>query len=348
MGVDAERYIKNAREIIAGTIGADSKEVYFTSGGTESNNLAIRGYLGANPRKGNHIITTGIEHPSVLEVYKHLSQKGYEVDYIDVDKNGIIDLKQLGELIRDNTALISLVLVNNEIGSVQPIDEIIGIKNTRNRKTAIHIDAVQAYGKIRMPAKKAGIDMMSISSHKIHGPKGVGALFVSKPNKIRPIIFGGGQESLLRSGTENVSGIAGFGLAAEMIYKEIDDNFLRVSNLKERFVKGLNASIEAAAVISDENCSPYIINVSFANLKSEVLLHHLAERNIYVSTGSACSSRKNVHSHVLKAIGLSGKEIEGSVRFSLGSFNTEQDIDNTLLALKEIVPKIQFKTGGRK
>lgn len=347
-GIEAEKLVRKARESIAGTLGVDSKEIYFTSGGTESNNLAIRGFLEANPRKGNHIITTTIEHPSVLEVFKYLAAKGYNVDYIDVDAKGVINLEQLRAKISKETALISMIYVNNEIGAVQPMEEIVRIKNSINRDTAIHLDAVQAYGKLPITPQKMGVDMMSVSSHKIHGPKGVGALYVGKPVKIKPIVFGGGQETLLRSGTENVPGICGFGLAAETIFKNLTQNHEKVAGLRQLFIKKLEEEMEDYRVLSSEESLPYIVNISFANLKSEVLLHHLEEKNIFVSTGSACSSRKNIHSHVLRAIGLEGKYIDGAIRFSFSAWNTENDIEKTVEVLKEIVPKIQIKRGGKR
>lgn len=348
MGIEAEKLIKKARETVAFTLGVESKEIIFTSGGTEANNLAIRGFLEANPRKGKHIITTAIEHPSVLEVYKYLSGAGYSVDYVKVNNEGIIDIDQLASLISKETALISLILVNNEIGSIQPVDEIIKMKNSINRDTVIHVDAVQAYGKIRVLPKKAGIDMLTVSSHKIHGPKGAGALYVDKKLKIKPILYGGGQEALVRSGTENVTGICGFGLAAEMVFKDLEQNYSKVQALKNRFIEKLKAPIEKFKVISPETSIPYILNISFGDLRSEVLLHHLEERNIYVSSGSACSSRKNVHSHVLKALGLSACDIEGAVRISFSGMNKEEEIDIAVEALKEIVPKIQINRGGRR
>ncbi len=347
-GIEAEKLVRKARESIAGTLGADSKEIYFTSGGTESNNLAIRGFLEANPRKGNHVITTTIEHPSVLEVFKYLAAKGYKVDYIDVDAKGVINLEQLRAKISRETALISMIYVNNEIGAVQPMEEVVRIKNSINRDTAIHMDAVQAYGKLLITPQKMGVDMMSVSSHKIHGPKGIGALYVGKPVKIKPIVFGGGQETLLRSGTENVPGICGFGLAAETIFKSLTQNHEKVAGLRQLFIKKLEEEMEDYRVLSSEGSLPYILNISFANLKSEVLLHHLEEKNIFVSTGSACSSRKNIHSHVLRAIGLDGKYIDGAIRFSFSAWNTENDIEKTVEALKEIVPKIQIKRGGKR
>lgn len=348
-GLEAEKHIKSAREAIAKSLGADNQEIYFTSGGTEANNLAILGYLDANPRKGKHIITTKIEHPSVLEVYKLLGSKGYRVDFLDVDSKGIIDLESLKGSISNDTALISVTYVNNEIGTLQPLSDIVDIKNIINRDTAIHVDAIQAYGKIKIVPKKLGIDLMSMSSHKIHGPKGAGALYIRKGIRILPILSGGGQEFSLRSGTENVSGICGFGMAADIIHKNLEENYEKCSKLKSYFIdKLINEFGEAAFVISPEASSPYILNVAFAKIRSEVLLHHLEMKNIFVSTGSACSSRKNVHSHVLKALGLKPDMIEGAVRFSFSAFNTSEDIDETINALKEILPQINIKRGGKK
>ena len=253
----------------------------------------------------------------------------------------------LKEKISDDTALVSVMYVNNEVGSIQPIDEIAKTIKGRNKNTAFHVDAVQAYGKLKLNPKKSGIDLMSISSHKIHGPKGVGALFVRESVKIEPILFGGGQESLLRSGTENVPGICGFGLAAEMIHSKLDENYEKVAGLKNLFIELLEMNIEGFTVISPENSSPYIINVSFDNLKAEVLLHHLEEKGIFVSTGSACSSRKKKYSHVLEAMGIKSDSLEGALRFSLCGQNSERDIIETVDALKEIIPRIRIKKFGR-
>lgn len=343
MGMDAEKLIKKAREAVAGSLSVEPREIYFTSGGTESNNLAIRGFLNANPRRGKHLVTTKIEHPSVLEVYKYLEEQGFEVSYLDVGRSGIIDLDMLDKSIREDTSLISVILVNNEIGTIQPIEEIVKIRNRKNRSCAIHLDAVQAYGKIRIFPKKLDVDMLSISSHKIHGPKGVGALYVNRNIRLKPVLFGGGQETGLRSGTENVPGICGFGLAAEFAFKRLDENYERVKGLKQYFISRISDYVENYSINSGEASLPYIINISFPGVRSEVLLHHLEERKIYVSTGSACSSRKNIHSHVLKAIGLCKPEIEGAIRLSLSGFNNESEIDEVLKALKDIVPRIRVK-----
>jgi len=347
-GIEAEKLIKKAREAIADTIGVSSGEIYFTSGGTESNNLAIRGFLAANPRNGKHIITTKIEHPAVLEVYKHLTENGYSADYIGVDNNGIINLQELADKIREDTALISVIFVNNEVGSVQPIEEIVKIKNRINPNTAIFVDAVQAYGKTKILPGQLGIDMMSMSSHKIHGPKGTGALYIKKQLKVKPIIFGGGQESLIRSGTENVPGICGFGLAAQKISEKIEQNLEHVKKLKQLFIDRLAEIKDNFRIISPDNGSPYILNISFANVKAEVLVHHLEEKGIYASTGSACSSRKRIQSHVLEAMSIEQCDMEGSVRFSFSSLNTEEEVENAVEAIKSILPRIQIKRGGRR
>jgi cysteine desulfurase len=346
-GIEAERVVKNARETIADSLGAESREIYFTSGGTEANNLAIRGFLSANPRSGKHIITTKIEHPSVLEVFKYLEKQGYKTDYLDVDSSGCIDIEELRERINKDTALISIIHTNNETGTIQPIDEVVKIKNQKNKKTALHVDAVQAYGKSKLSPRKNGVDMLSVSAHKIHGPKGAGALYVNRNIRISPIIFGGGQESLIRSGTENVAGIGGFGKASEIFLREINNKLPVVEEINKQFIKMLKENFEGIRINSPYNASPFILNVSFKGLKAEVLLHHLEERNIFVSTGSACSSRRNTHSHVLEAMGCMHEYLEGAIRFSFSIYNKKEDIYEVIKQLKEIVPRIQIKPGGR-
>lgn len=347
-GIEAERLIRKAREGIATSLSVDPREITFVSGGTEANNLAIRGYLEANPRKGNHIITTTIEHPSVLEVFRYLSQTGWKVDYIPVDTQGVVDLEQLKACITENTSLISVMMVNNELGTIQPIENIVRIRNTVNRETVIHVDAVQGYGKLPLQPRKLGVELMSISAHKIHGPKGMGACYSSKSLRLKPIFLGGGQEALLRSGTENVPGICGFGLAAETALREQAAAYRHVAELRSYFINLLQERIEDCRVNSSDAALPYVVNVSFPNVKSEVLLHHLEAKNVYVSTGSACSSRKNVHSHVLAAIGLEQCYIEGAVRFSFSRFNTHEEILYAVEMLRSILPQIRIKKGGRK
>jgi len=350
-GIEAERLVSGARETIASLLGAQPSEIYFTSGGTESNNLAIVGYLDANPRKGKHVITTKTEHPSVLEVFRHLESRGYIVDYLDVDESGRIIHGQLEQKIRPDTALISIILVNNETGTIQDMNRISSIRDALNPQAVIHADAVQAFGKIKLAPAKSGIGLMSFSSHKIHGPKGVGALYVSKGLKINPLFYGGGQETLLRSGTENVPGIAGFGLAAKMTIEGIDENYQKAARLKQLLVDGLASSDIEHRVNSPDDALPYIINISFRNVRAEVLLHHLEQRGIFVSTGSACSSHKKNRSHVLTAMNVDPAMIDGALRFSLSHLNTEEDIRLTLDALKDIIPVIDIskkKRSGRK
>jgi cysteine desulfurase len=342
-GIEAERLVQSARKTIAETLGADPGEIYFTSGGTESNNLAVLGYLEANPRRGNHIITTKIEHPSVLEIYRHLEGKGYRVDFIGVDGNGMIDLEQLKDKLCRETVLISVIAINNETGAIQKFTEISSIRDELGPQAVIHADAVQAYCKMPIMPRESGIGLMSFSSHKIHGPKGAGALYVSGKLRIKPLLYGGGQESLLRSGTENVPGIAGFGLAAAMMFERIDDNYRKVSSLKDLFIDKLSSSGIGHRIISPTDGSPYIVNAAFEGIRGEVLLHHLEQRGIYVSTGSACSSRKNARSHVLSAMEIPPDLIDGAVRFSFSFFNTEKDIIMAVDALKEIVPAIGIR-----
>lgn len=347
-GIEAERMVRNAREIVAKSLGVSRDEIYFTSGGTEANNLAIAGYLFANPRKGKHIITTKIEHPSVLEVFNNLSQHGYKVDFIDVDKNGIVIVDDLRKKINEETSLISVIYINNETGAVQPIDKIVEVKNSINKDIVLHVDAVQAYGKIRIAPEKQGIDLLTMSSHKIHGPKGVGALYTRRDIKLKPIIFGGGQESQLRSGTENVPGICGFGAAVDITFRKMEESSKYCEKLKSMLLDMLKKEVEDVVIVSPEGSSPYILNAAFHNVRAEVLLHHLETKNIFVSTGAACSSRKQVLSHVLRAMGIKPEIIEGAIRFSFSSFNNEEDIIKTVEAIKDILPKIRIKRGGRR
>lgn len=341
-GIEAEKLIKNARETIAASLGAEPKEIIFTSGGTESNNLAIRGYLDANPRKGKHILTSQIEHPSVLEVYRHLEELGYCVDYIGVDETGRLKLKELRDKLNQETALISLIFVNNETGTIQQFEEISAIRDSINPQTVIHADAVQAYGKMAINPTKAGIELMSMSSHKIHGPKGVGALYSSKKLRLKPLFFGGGQEAQLRSGTENVPGIAGFGLASRLTFERLGKSSECVHALKNAFIKMLTESDVEHRIISPSDASPYILNVAFDDVKSEVLLHHLEQKGIFVSTGSACSSHKNTRSHVLSAMDIPPQAIDGSIRFSFSGFNTLDEVNTTVESIKEIIPIIEI------
>ncbi len=330
-GLNAEKELKKARARIALAIDADPSEIVFTSCGTESDNLAIIGAYRSRMRKGNEIITSKVEHPAVLEACRHLETLGAKVHYLNVDKSCMIDLEELKACINEKTVLISIMSVNNETGSIMPVKEINALKG----EAAFHTDAVQGFGKTDIKAGYA--DMISLSAHKIHGPKGVGALCFSKRSKPLPILFGGGQEKGLRSGTENIPGIVGFGIAAEHYLKNKESIRRSIATAKERLLSNINDSISDIRINSPENGSSAILNVSFLGTRSEVILHRLEQSGIMVSSGSACSSGKKGASHVLKAMGLSDKETEGAIRFSFGMYNTVEEMDYTAEKLKEAV-----------
>lgn len=336
-GYQAEKLMKEARENVANLINSEPEGIVFTSGGTESNNLALIGVAESLKKKGNHIISSKIEHPSVLNVLKYLEENGFEVTYLDVDKTGKVDVEDLKRAITNKTILISIMAVNNELGTIEPIEEIADI--AENKDIVFHVDAIQAVGKINIDVKKHKIKMVSLSSHKIHGPKGVGALYIDKSVKIRPIIFGGGQEKNLRSGTENMPGIVGFGVASKLAKENFHGNVSKLMTLKKQLYQGIVSEIKDVHLNGPnvEEGAPHILNISFAGVRGEVLLHALEEKGIYVSTGSACSSKKKGQSHVLKAIGLKEDLIESAIRFSFGIFNTEEEIDYTISVLKEKV-----------
>lgn len=335
LGIEAEKRMKTARENVAKLINAQANEIVFTSGGSESNNTAIKGIV----RMGDHIISSKIEHPSVLKTLKELEEEGIEVTYLDVDNNGVINLEQLKNSIKNNTKLVTIMHVNNEIGSIQPIEKIIKIVKDTNKKTKIHVDAVQSAGKIKIDVKKLDVDLMSISSHKIHGPKGSGALYIKKGINIKPLISGGGQENEIRSGTENLPMISGFGVASKIILDNIENKIKHVNNIKEHFVNRLSEieDIRINSPIDDVHIGN-ILNVSFKGIKGEVLLHALEDYDIYVSTGSACSAKKSSHkNYVLPAIGLDECYTSGAIRFSFSYLNTIEEVDATIEALKSIL-----------
>lgn len=339
-GIEAEKIIKTAREQVAETIKATPGEVYFTSGGTESDNLAIIGACKAS--RGKHIISTNIEHPAVLNTLQHLEKRGYSVDLMPVSKKGTVDVERLARMIRKDTALVTCMYVNNEIGTVEPIEAIGRVIKKENPNTLFHIDAVQAYGKIPFSAGKTGADFIALSSHKIHGPKGVGALYVKNKTKLAPILFGGGQQDNIRPGTENVPGVAGFGLAAKMSYEHIAEKTEKMSYLKNRLRDGILSNLDHVVVNTpNDAAAPHILNISFGYVKSEVLLHSLEADGIFVSSGSACSSHKKGPSYVLTAIGTEPKMIDGSIRFSLSEFTTVEEIDYTIEKVTEHVKKIR-------
>lgn len=341
-GVEAEKYLKSARESIAKILKVSEKEIVFTSGGTESNNMAIIGCAMANRRRGNHLITTQIEHASVIEPMKFLEENGFEVTYLPVDENGFVDKKALEDSIRKDTVLVSVMAVNNEIGTIEPIEEIASMIKTKNPDTYFHVDAIQGFGKLRLHPKKAGIDMMSVSSHKIHGPKGVGFLYINEKAKIKPIIYGGGHQRGMRSGTDNVPGVAGMAEAAKHMYDGFEAKQNHLYEIREYFISRL-AEVEAAHVngLTDRRFAPHVVSVSFDKIRSEVLLHALEDKGIYVSAGSACSSNKPQVSRTLTAIGLPKEALSSTVRFSFGLENTTEEIDYCIEVLKEIVPVLQ-------
>jgi cysteine desulfurase len=327
-GLEAEKILKNARRLVAEVIGAADTELIFTSGGTEANNLAISGALG-KLKRGDHLVTSQVEHPSVLNVFKRLEQQGYQVTYLPVDHTGMVDLNELRASLEYHPVLVSIMLVNNEIGAIQPLAAVGQILGALKNKPLLHVDAVQAFGKLPCNVHKLNIDLLTLSGHKFHGPKGVGALYIRKGIQLEPLVYGGGQEAGYRSGTENVPGIAGMGVAAALATADLNTNILKLRQLKAQLAAAIARNIETVRINSLDtgDFAPHILNVSFPGVKGEVLLHALEQDGIYVSTGAACSSRKNSPSHVLKAIGLKETEIEGAIRFSFSTRNTETEID---------------------
>ncbi len=344
-GLDGERYIRNTREILAKALKVREKEITFTSSGTEANNLGIIGAAYANKRAGNHIITSNIEHPSVDNVVNFLEEQGFEISRVPVDKYGRILIEELKKQVNENTILVSIMYVNNEIGSINDIPLIAKTIKEKNSNVLLHVDGVQAFGKYKVYPKRLGIDLLSISGHKIHGPKGVGALYIRDRVKVSPLMLGGGQEEGMRSGTENVPAIAGFGQAVKDIYENHQEKLKYLYKIKKEFVEGiidLNNNISGIIIngIEDDirKSAPHIVSVSFKGVRAEVLLHALEDKNIYVSSGSACSSNKPDISSTLKSIGVDKELLNSTIRFSF-SFQTKVDeIQHTLEELKKIVP----------
>lgn len=345
-GVDAEHYIKDAKETLAKILKVQAKEIYFTSGGTESDNLALIGTARANKRRGNHLITSSIEHPAILNAMRYLEEEeGFRVTYLPVDSQGKIKLEALKEALCEETILVSVMYVNNEVGSVQPIEEAVNIVKTYHPDILFHSDAVQGFGKYKIYPKRQKIDLLTGSGHKIHGPKGTGFLYVSEKVKIKPIVFGGEQQKNVRSGTENVPGIAGLGLAAKMIYQDLEMKTALMRELKSYFIEGIS-KIENTTVhgLTDENSAPHIISVGFAGIRSEVLLHTLEDKGIYVSSGSACASNHPAISGVLKGIGAGKEYLDATIRFSMSEFTTKEEVDYTLDTLYQCVPMLRKYT----
>ena len=344
-GVQAEKYIRYAKDVIARNLKVNEKEIFFTSGGTESDNLALTGCAYANCRSGRHLITTQIEHPAILQTMKHLEEDGFRVTYLPVDEKGCIRLEDLERAITGETILVSIMHTNNEVGSLQPIEEAGALIKRMNSKILFHVDAVQGYGKFRIYPKKMKIDLLSVSGHKIHGPKGVGFLYVDEKVKIKPILFVGGQQNGIRSGTENVPGVAGLAKAVEMTYANLDQEVEKLYQIKKVFVEGLK-KIDDVIINghADETGAPHVVSVSVRGVRSEVLLHALEDKNIYVSAGSACSAHKPQPSATLKAMGIEQDLLGSTVRFSFSIFTTMEEINYTLQTMYDIIPMLRKYT----
>lgn len=344
-GVQAEQYLKYAKETLAKILKVNEKEIYFTSGGTESDNWALMGGAYANHRSGKHIVTTRIEHPAILQTMKHLEEQGFLVTYLPVNQYGVINLDDLRKAIRPDTILVSMMHVNNEVGALQPIEEAGRLIKSINKNILFHVDSVQGFGKFRIYPKKCGIDMISVSGHKIHGPKGVGFLYIYEGAKIKPILFGGGQQKGFRSGTENVPGIAGLAKAAEVLYEHLEEDQKKLYELRQYFVQ--EAKKMDRVFLNgpqDTEGAPHIVSLSVAGIRSEVLLHALEDKGIYVSAGSACASNKHVVSATLQSMGVVQDLLDSTIRFSFSIFTTKEELDYTIQVLKEVVPLLRRYT----
>jgi len=349
-GVEAEQYIRYAKEALARILKVTEKEIFFTSGGTESDNMALIGCAMANIRRGRHLITTQIEHPAVLQTFAYLESNGFQVTYLPGNRQGQICTEDLKRAMRPDTILVSIMHTNNEIGSLQPIAEAGALIKKMNPNTLFHVDAVQGFGKAKIYPKKMNIDLLSVSGHKIHGPKGVGFLYIGEKVKIQPIVHGGGQQKNIRSGTENVPGIAGMAKAAEILYADLDNEVEKLYSLKEYFIKGLeklegiqvNGLIPGAEDLRET--APHVVSVSVFGVRSEVVLHALEDRGIYISAGSACASNKPQTSATLKAIGLQRELWDSTIRFSFSVYTTREEIDYTLQVMYDLIPMLRRYT----
>lgn len=341
-GVEAESYVKDAADIIAKTLKVKKGEIIFTSGGTESNNMALIGGAMSRKRYGKHIIISGIEHPAVYRPAEFLTEQGFELSVLPVNSEGQVDLELLKSTLRDDTILVSVMYVNNEIGAIEPVEEISRIIKAKNKDILFHVDAIQAYTKLRINPKSQGIDMLSASGHKFHGPKGVGFLYIDSNVKINPIIFGGGHQRGMRSGTLNTTGIAGMGVAAKEAYDNFDERINKISDLKYYLMDELE-KLEGVVLNTGrgENFAPQVISVSFEDIRAEVLLHALEDRGIYVSSGSACSSNHPGISGTLKAIGVRENLLDATIRISLSELNNKEEADYFIKNLKELLPLLR-------
>lgn len=349
-GVHAENYLRRAKETLARILKVNEKELIFTSGGTESDNMALTGCAFANSRMGKHIITTRIEHPAVLKTCAYLESVGFRVTYLPVNASGQISLEDLRRAITPETILVSIMYVNNEIGSIQPIELAGAMIKQVNPLTLFHVDAVQGFGKARLYPKRMGIDLMSVSGHKIHGPKGIGLLYVGERVKLQPIIYGGGQQMNLRSGTDNVPGAAGMARAAELLYDHYESDIQNLYRHKKYFMDNVRRidGVRINGLLPErpdgEGTAPHIVSVSVPGVRSEVLLHALEDRGIYVSAGSACAARKPQPSATLKAVGLEGPLLESTIRFSFSVYTTREELDYTLREMYDKIPMLRRYT----
>ncbi|KAF5074424.1 Cysteine desulfurase IscS [anaerobic digester metagenome] len=340
LGREARTAMEKARKQVASLIGARAEEVYFTSGGTESDNLAIKGTISRLKGKGNHIITSAIEHPAVEETCKYLEKNGYTVTYLPVGEDGIVKMEDLKESTREDTILITIMHANNEIGTIQPIKEIGAL--AREKGILFHTDAVQSVGKIPVNVEDMNVDLLSISAHKLHGPKGVGALYIRKGVRIDPLFHGGGHERGVRPGTENIPGIVGLGKACQLAEENLYENMEYVASLRDQLIKGVLGSIEQSFLNGHPTKRlPNNANFRFSSIEGESLILQLDSKGINASTGSACSSNKLEPSHVLMAIGLEEVDAHGSLRISLGKENTPEDIDSSIVVIKEVVERLR-------
>ena len=345
-GLDAEHIVKDAAESVCRILKCLPEEVVFTSGGTESNNMAIIGSALAKKRSGRHIVVSSVEHASVSAVMQFLIREGYEVTYIPSDEKGIVSPEAFKDAVRDDTILVSCMHVNNEIGSVMPVTEIAKAVKSKNPNVYFHVDAIQSFGKIEVIPKNIGCDLLSVSGHKIHGPKGSGFLYIKKGTLIRPIIYGGGQQKNMRSGTENVPAMSGLGKAVMLTFADFDKKIEHIRALRDKLINGLTEIEDVYSNTDMENGAPHIASISFVGVRAEVMLHALEDKGIYVSSGSACSSNKSKESAVLSAIGLDKKRLESTLRFSFGEENTNDEVDYAIDTIKQLLPMLRHYVRG--
>lgn len=343
-GLLAERVKKEARRVLAAACAVKEEELYFTSGGTEANNLAIKGVAHRFKRRGRHLVTTKVEHPSVLYTFRALEAEGFRVTYLDVDQDGLLDARAVASVVTAETLLVSVMHVNNEVGSILPVAEIGPLIKGKNPNTFFHVDAVQSFGKLPVQPKIWQADLMTISAHKIHGPKGCGVLYRREGLLITPLLHGGDQERGIRPGTENVAGIAGFAEAARLIMPQQAENYRYMGKLKKMFVAGLRQRLPDMQQNGNEDSAAHILNVTIPGIKGEVLVHALEEDGIYLSTGSACHSHRADPSHVLLAMGRTPREIEAALRISFSADITTADVEYAVAKIGEAVETLRLMT----